>query len=174
MMNNFDYNNIIAKYLENLTNSILDKTLKKALKAGKDFSEKMKIDLGIAFDKYIKNLIDKHLSIKTFLDTQPHNLIESFVPSDLEYEEKITRKFENSNELKRYNLKKPGVHTVTKETRMSSEFFLEEIINNKRLLLTGTSGSGKSTLLKKVIYDIVTQGDYIPIFISLKDLNVFT
>ena len=130
-----------------VTNLVEDgvKTLwNKVKKYFKDEDIKEDIDLGISYEKYLKQTQQKYGMIKTILYNKiPQPLLSFYVCAELIYDnEKI------NSEL---------VTNVTK-------------IGNK-IIITGTGGLGKSTMLKYFFLNAIDFTEYVPVMIELRSLN---
>lgn len=115
-------------------------------KLAKEKREKLEVVLNTCFTNYLIRNYDKYSKTKTILYRDaPVNLREFYVRTDLQSA--------FSNTIKECD-------------------FLDEIVANQRIIISGTAGSGKSTFCKSIFLDLVEKPiGIIPIFIELRQLN---
>jgi len=105
----------------------------------------LQLEMGTAFLEYLDLSIKKYSEIKTILfKDSPVPLYSFYVNLELGL----------------------GKKTIATDSVLN----LLEV--SKRLIISGTAGMGKSTLLKHLFLDTLKCGEYIPIFIELRYLNV--
>ena len=110
----------------------------------KDEDIKEDINLGIAYEKYLKQTKQKYGMIKTILYNKiPQSLLSFYVCAELKY---------NNDEI--------NTELVTNVTD----------IGNK-VIITGTGGLGKSTMLKYFFLNAIDYTELIPVMIELRSLN---
>lgn len=129
--------------------ALLEKYAEPVVKGIVDFAkgewEKFKIDIDLAFVKYLENSYEKYSKIKTILyKTEPKYIYDFF-----------------ECPLLRKGRSKPIMGDDINPLLEVSNF----------LIIQGTGGIGKSTFLKHLFINELSQKDLIPIFVELKDLN---
>lgn len=106
--------------------------------------DKKSIECGKAFKSYLNSAYEKYSMTKTILYSRESVFIKDiFVSQSLQFKDK---QIDTENINKLLNI---------------GNFFL----------ITGTGGIGKSTFMKNAFLNTITQTNYIPIFVELKDIN---
>lgn len=136
-----DPNKMIAEVVKQFSKPIYDGTVA----IGRDAFERLKVNLGICFTKYLERNYDKYSKTKTILYRDaPVKLNEIYVRTDLLLNEKLIKESE----------------------------FINEIESNQRIIISGSAGTGKSTFCKSIFLDLIENPRNIfPIFIELRQLN---
>ena len=117
----------------------------KATNYVKDEWEKFKVDFDFVFLKYLNNAYEKYSKVKTILyKTEPKNFYDFFECPLLKKQNEICIRPDDINHI--YDI---------------SNF----------LIVQGSGGIGKSTLMKYLFLNELSNKNFIPIFIELKDLN---
>lgn len=135
---------IATGVLTNLCEDAVKSLWSKVKKYFKDADVKEDIDLGIAYEKYLKQTNLKYGKIKT--------LIYNRVPRDL------------------YSFYECTGLILGAETIDTNDINNVLKIGNK-LLITGTGGIGKSTMIKHFFLNTISKTDHIPILIELRTFN---
>jgi len=105
----------------------------------------LKIDLGVAFDKYLKHSHNKYSTAKTLLYKDKPRRIRDFLVIPILRDGGANFIPVNT------------IHTITGISHF--------------LLIRGTGGIGKSTLMKHLFLSTIEMKDHIPIFFELRDIN---
>jgi hypothetical protein len=135
----------MIKFSVDLINKNIEKIYGSVKGYGIDKVKQHKIKTGKAFTDYLKSAIIKYSKVKTII-----------------YGETPVFLYSTYTEL---NLRVFSDNTTT----VSNISKLLEI--DKNIIISGIAGSGKSTLLKYLFLNCIEKGDYIPIFIELRDIN---
>ena len=135
---------IISSTVTNIIEDASTDLWKKVKKFFKDFDNQKEIDLGFAYERYIRRTKEKNSKIKTLIYRHVPQYLYSFYECvGIKYENKIINT-ENVNNI------------------------LE--LGNK-IIISGTGGIGKSTMLKHVFLNCIKNTDFIPVMIELRSLN---
>ena len=104
----------------------------------------IKSSLGIAYDNYLNEIKLKYSKSKSFFTSNhPAELYDYYVGTDLEFERK-TIKLADCDKL---------------------------LMNSRHAVISGSGGCGKSVFLKHLILDSITNSEYVPIMIELREFN---
>lgn len=114
-------------------------------KLTKDANNKIQVSFNLCFSEYLERNYERYSKTKTLLYREmPVNIKDFYVRTDL-----------------RINSKHIDENT-----------FIDEIENNKRIIVLGNAGSGKSTFCKSLFVELIEKPVGIfPIFIELRHLN---
>jgi len=114
-------------------------------KLTKETNNKIQVSFNFCFSEYLERNYERYSKTKTLLYREmPVNIKDFYVRTDL----LINNKFVNEHD------------------------FIEEVENNKRLIILGSAGSGKSTFCKSLFIELIEKPIGIfPIFIELRHLN---
>lgn len=130
-----------------LVGKVLESIASRAGDMSRDAWERFKVDFGMVFQEYLKRSYDKYSKIKTILyRTEPQYIYDFF---EVPY------------------LKKDGQPSF-KANKVSDVLDISNFI-----IVQGTGGIGKSTLLKHLFINTLNEEVLIPMFVELKDINIF-
>lgn len=138
--------------------NIADKALNSIVEFCKDKFGKASVNLGIDFDRYLKNAYERYNHIKTLATgTTPRNIIGEdsiYVNVGVIHSEKI-------DFLGEYD-KKDEICTKTVEPMLRE---------SKHILITGTGGAGKSMLMRYLFLNTRNSGTFVPVFLRLNKIS---
>ncbi|WNW11823.1 NACHT domain-containing protein [Pseudomonas sp. DTU_2021_1001937_2_SI_NGA_ILE_001] len=107
--------------------------------------ETIQIRLKTAYTDYLTNTAVKFSKSKSFfIRNQPTDLYDYYVPIGIFCNSKFISEPDTENCLD----------------------------SNKKIVISGSGGSGKTILIKHLFLDCISKGDYVPILIELRDLNI--
>jgi len=129
---------------------VLEKSAEALGKIGKKQLEKIKVDLGLAFEKYLGNSYSKYSTIKTLLHKRDPKKLYKF------FEIPKVQKGDSRNEST----------ILAKDSKTVRKFSQRNFI-----ILQGTGGIGKSMLMKHLFLSELKTCEFIPVFFELKDIN---
>ena len=143
-MISIDNNEVATGVVTNLVEDGVKSVWDKVKKYFKDETAKLGIDLGIAYEKYLKQTSQKYGLIKTILYNKiPQELMSFYICSNLKHNDALI-----------------DTDTITNITGFGH-----------KILITGTGGLGKSTMFKYLFLNAINNTDYIPVMIELRSLN---
>lgn len=146
-------NPIVETAIVGLTTKFIDLMVDKVKDMSKDALDRFKVDFRVSFQEYLKRSYNKYSKIKTILYRNEPQYIYDF------FEVPYLSKKEES-EFKTYEEDGFKVDNIS-DILSISEF----------VIIKGTGGIGKSTLMKHLFINTLEQGQDIPVFLELKDLN---
>ena len=136
----------INKIIAKIVEDNAEKIFSKGAAFLKDQFQKTKVDFGIGFKKYLEKSYEKYSKIKTLIYRHtPKQIYDFFEPNDL--------LFNNS--------------------RINSSNTRKILDISRYLIIEGTGGIGKSMLMKHLFLSSLEEGNKIPVFVELKDVNSF-
>ncbi|KJZ10519.1 hypothetical protein TW85_19930 [Marinomonas sp. S3726] len=140
-MKEVDPNKIFAEVVKLFSKPVFDG----AKLATKDIYEKLKVNIGFCFSKYLERNYVKYSKTKTVLYRgAPVNLKDFYIRTNLS----------------------------VNDVEVDEADFLKKIEKNKKLIVSGAAGTGKSTFCKSLFVDLIESPNGIfPIFIELRHLN---
>lgn len=122
----------------------LEKIWRLGKKTFGSIDETIQIKLKTAYSTYLENTREKYSKSKSFfIRNQAVDLYEYYIPT--------------------------GIYSGTHE--IPTPKFKPCLDLSNRIVVTGTGGSGKSVLIRHLFLDCMSQNEYIPILIELRDLN---
>lgn len=136
---------LIKTFVSELINQFTLPIFNGLKKLTKETSNKIQVSFNLCFSEYLERNYERYSKTKTLLYREmPVNIKDFYVRTDL-----------------RINSKLIGENT-----------FIDEIENNKRIIVLGNAGSGKSTFCKSLFVELIEKPVGIfPIFIELRHLN---
>lgn len=144
MLELINKSDVVTGVVTNLVEDGVKSFWNKVKKYFKDEEIKEGIDLGISYEKYLKQTRQKYGMIKTILYNKiPQPLLSFYVCAELLYNNDII-----------------DTELVTNVTEIGH-----------KLILTGTGGLGKSTMLKYFFLNAIESTEYVPVMIELRSLN---
>lgn len=135
--------------------TVADKALNSIVEFCKDKFGKASVNLGIDFDRYLKNAYERYNQVKTLATgTTPRSIIgkDSIyvnVGVEITYRDK-------------YISRKVAISTETVEPMLKIR---------KHILITGTGGAGKSMLMRYLFLNTRNSGTYVPVFLRLNKIS---
>ena len=148
---------VITKPVEDAVKAISKKTADYLVDKG----AKNQIDIGLAYEEYLKNIYAEYAMSKSFLYRDKKRKLSSFfVPLDI----KPLSRESLCLEHKKDNPKED-------ENKLSTKDIATILKQGNKLIITGTGGMGKTLLMKYFCVSAIENGLKIPIFISLRELN---
>lgn len=133
-----------GKFAADFVSANLDKIISIGKQAIGKIDAQIQLKLKTAYTEFLNNTRLKYSKSKSFfIRSQPVELYSYYVPTGIACGNKI--------------IKTPNFKNCTEFT--------------KRILITGTGGSGKSVLIKHLLLDCISNKEFVPILIELRDLN---
>ena len=127
--------------------TVADKALNSIVEFCKDKFGKASVNLGIDFDRYLKNAYERYNHIKTLATgTTPRSII----GEDSIY---------------------VNVGVETRWGKISTETVEPMLEESKHILITGTGGAGKSMLMRYLFLNTRNSGTYVPVFLRLNKIS---
>lgn len=106
--------------------------------------EKLKLKLKMAYKSYLSKTREKYSKSKSFfIRNESIDLYSYYIPTGIQ--------------CGKHSISMPKFSSCTSESN--------------RIIITGTGGSGKSVLMRHLFLDCISQKNYVPIMIELRDLN---
>ncbi|QNO17344.1 NACHT domain-containing protein [Caproicibacterium amylolyticum] len=139
-----DGNKIAAEVITNLVSTTAKAIYSKVLKKVKSKINKSEVDIGYAFEKYIKYSENKYRMVKTLLYRHESRDLYSFYEC-------------------------LGVRTSKKRIDTSN---IQKVLElGHELIITGTGGMGKSVMMRHFFINSIKNSKFIPILVELRGLN---
>ncbi len=127
--------------------NIADKALNSIVRFCKKEFGKASVNLGIDFDRYLKNAYERYNHVKTLATgTTSRNII----GEDSIY---------------------VNVGVITCWDEISTETVEPMLKESKHILITGTGGAGKSMLMRYLFLNTRNRGTYVPVFLRLNKIS---
>ena len=146
---------VITKLAEDATKTIVGKARDYFV----DREKKEQIDLGYAYEEYLKKVYDTYSKSKSVIYlTEARELKKFFVPADLKYEK-------NMPMHGRISLIKSGDYTI------SGNDIRDVFKKSNKNIITGIGGIGKTMHMKHFCISAIELGYKIPVFIPLRWFN---
>lgn len=139
------FESAVAKAIVDLAQSAAKGVYNRAKSYIKDLTRKTEVEIRSAFTEYLQEARAKHSTMKTLL---------------YRHQAKPIRSFYECASLERSD-----------GTIIDSSAILNTNDLRSKLLITGTGGIGKSVLLKYLFINSLSNNDYIPVLINLRDLG---
>ena len=139
-----DKNAVVSDAITNLIEDAIKSGWSKVKQYFVDENRKEKIDLGLAYEKYLRQTRQKYGKIKT--------IIYNKVPQELlSFYECVGVRIENDV------IDTKNINNITKIDR--------------KIIITGAGGIGKSTMLKYFFLNAIDATNYVPVLVELRNLN---
>ena len=136
----------INEVIAKIIENNIEKVCSKVAAFTKDQLQKTKIDFNVGFKNYLEKSFDKYSKIKTLIYRySPKYIYDFFEPNDLMF----------------------------KENSINSANTDDLLDISRYLIIEGTGGIGKSMLMKHLFLSSLENGDKIPVFIELREINNF-
>ena len=143
---------LLADIIKDLAKRAASSLVKKTKDYLVDMSKKEEIDIGDAYEEYLRKVYATYSKSKTILyGDESRELSSFFVPVDLAQGE--------------------GFGDNVKYEKISTKDIVDVFEKRDKLIVTGIGGMGKTMLMKHFCSSAIIKGYKIPIFISLRRFN---